>query len=298
MAYCQIGYDDGFIEADSHVSRRSVWNFQGSAAVEKKDYETILFEYRDSVGYITLNRPDKLNSFTGQMHSELRDVLDFLESRADLRGVILTGAGRGFCAGQDLGERQPLAPGQFRDLGEALEKNYKPLILRMRALPAPIVCFVNGVAAGAGMSLALACDLVFAIKSAKFIQAFAKISLVPDAGSTHFLPRLIGTQRAMGAAMLAEPISAEQAEQWGMIWKCIADDQLQVQMQTVHMQLTTGATRALAATKHALYASADNSLPEQLELEIELQREMGMSEDYREGSKAFREKRKPLFQGR
>lgn len=154
--------------------------------MEKKDYETILFEYRDSVGYITLNRPDKLNSFTGQMHSELRDVLDFLESRADLRGVILTGAGRGFCAGQDLGERQPLEPGQFRDLGEALEKNYKPLILRMRALPAPIVCFVNGVAAGAGMSLALACDLVFAVKSAKFIQAFAKISLVPDAGSTIF----------------------------------------------------------------------------------------------------------------
>jgi len=266
--------------------------------VEKKDYETILFEYRDSVGYITLNRPDKLNSFTSQMHNELRDVLDFLESRADLRGVILTGAGRGFCAGQDLGERQPLAPGQFRDLGEALEKNYKPLILRMRALPAPIVCFVNGVAAGAGMSLALACDLVFAVKSAKFIQAFAKISLVPDAGSTHFLPRLIGTQRAMGAAMLAEPVSAEQAEQWGMIWKCIADDQLQVQMQAVHVQLTTGATRALAATKHALYASADNSLPEQLELEIELQREMGMSEDYREGTKAFREKRKPLFQGR
>lgn len=266
--------------------------------MEKKEYETIVFDYRDCVGYITLNRPDKLNSFTGQMHSELRDVLDFLESRADLRGVILTGAGRGFCAGQDLGERQPLEPGQFRDLGEALEKNYKPLILRMRALPAPIICFVNGVAAGAGMSLALACDLIFAVKSAKFIQAFAKISLVPDAGSTHFLPRLIGTQRAMGAAMLAEPISAEQAEQWGMIWKCIEDDQLQSHMQTVHTQLITGATRALAATKHALYASADHSLPEQLELEIELQREMGMSEDYREGSMAFREKRKPLFQGR
>ncbi|MGO1768235.1 MAG: enoyl-CoA hydratase-related protein, partial [Advenella sp.] len=251
--------------------------------MEKKVYETILFEYRDSVGYITLNRPDKLNSFTAPMHDELRDALDFLESRADLRGVILTGAGRGFCAGQDLGERQPLEPGQFRDLGEALEKNYKPLILRMRALPAPIVCFVNGVAAGAGMSLALACDLVFAVKSAKFIQAFAKISLVPDAGSTHFLPRLVGTQRAMGAALLAEPVSAETAEQWGMIWKCIPDEQLQSQMQLVHTQLITGATRALAATKHALYASADNSLPRQIELEIELQREMGMTEDYREG---------------
>jgi len=293
----QIGYDDGSIETDSGIGIGRM-EFQGSTAVEKKDYETIVFEYRDSVGYITLNRPDKLNSFTAQMHDELRDALDFLESRADLRGVILTGAGRGFCAGQDLGERQPLEPGQFRDLGEALEKNYKPLILRMRALPAPIVCFVNGVAAGAGMSLVLACDLIFAVKSARFIQAFAKISLVPDAGSTFFLPRLIGTQRAMGAAMLAEPISAEQAEQWGMIWKCIDDDQLQSHMEIVHTQLITGATRALAATKHALYASADNSLPEQLELEIELQREMGMSEDYREGSKAFREKRKPLFQGR
>ena len=266
--------------------------------MEKKVFEAILFDYRDGVGYITLNRPDRLNSFTQQMHDELREAMDFLESRADLRGVILTGAGRGFCAGQDLGERQPLEPGQFRDLGEALEKNYKPLITRLRALPAPVVCFVNGVAAGAGMSLALACDLVFAVQSARFILAFAKISLVPDAGSTHFLPRLVGTQRAMGAALLGEPVSAEQAEQWGMIWKCIADDQLQSQIQTVHTQLTTGATRAMAATKHALYASADNSLQQQLDLEIELQREMGMTEDYREGSKAFREKRKPLFQGR
>ncbi len=266
--------------------------------MDKKVYEAIEFEYRDCVGYITLNRQDRLNSFTQQMHEELRDAMDFLESRADLRGVILTGAGRGFCAGQDLGERQPLAPGQFRDLGEALEKNYRPLILRMRALPAPIICFVNGVAAGAGMSLALACDLIFAVKSAKFIQAFSKISLVPDAGSTHFLPRLVGMQRAMGAAMLAEPVTAEQAEQWGMIWKCIDDDQLQSEMQTVHNQLVSGATRALAATKLAFYASADNSLDQQLTLEIELQREMGMTEDYREGSRAFREKRKPQFQGR
>ena len=261
-------------------------------------YETIRFEYKDDVGYITLNRPEKLNSFTQQMHDELKHVLGLLESRSQLRGVILTGAGRGFCAGQDLGERQPLEPGQFRDLGEALEKNYKPLVLRMRALPAPIICFVNGVAAGAGMSLALACDLVYAVRSAKFIQAFAKISLVPDAGATHFLPRLVGPQRAMGAALFAEPVSAEQAEQWGMIWKCIDDETLPQQIQAVHAQLITGATKAYAATKQAMYASSDNTLADQLDLEITLQREMGLTEDYREGSKAFREKRKPLFQGR
>ncbi|NLY64347.1 MAG: 2-(1,2-epoxy-1,2-dihydrophenyl)acetyl-CoA isomerase [Alcaligenaceae bacterium] len=262
-----------------------------------RKYETILFSYREGVGYITLNRPERLNSFTSLMHEELRDVISLLESRVDLRGVILTGAGRGFCAGQDLSERQPMEPGQYRDLGESLEKNYKPLILRLRALPVPVICFVNGVAAGAGFSLVLACDIIYAVKSAKFIQAFAKIGLIPDAGSTHFLPRLIGTQRAVAASMLAQPISAEQAEAWGMIWQCIPDESLQEEIDKMHIQLVNGATRAFSATKQAIYASADNTLEQQLNLETELQREMGLTEDYREGSQAFREKRTPVFQG-
>ncbi|MBK1779679.1 2-(1,2-epoxy-1,2-dihydrophenyl)acetyl-CoA isomerase [Advenella sp. WQ 585] len=262
-----------------------------------RKYETILFSYREGIAYITLNRPERLNSFTSQMHEELRDVISLLESRVDLRGVILTGAGRGFCAGQDLSERKPLQPGEVRDLGESLEKNYKPLVMRLRALPVPVVCFVNGVAAGAGFSLVLACDIIYAVQSAKFIQAFAKIGLIPDAGSTHFLPRLIGTQRAMAASMLAQPISAEQAQAWGMIWKCIPDESLQDEIAQIHQTLLNGATKALAATKQAIYASSENTLEQQLDLETELQREMGATKDYREGSVAFIEKRSPVFQG-
>ncbi|NLC36755.1 MAG: 2-(1,2-epoxy-1,2-dihydrophenyl)acetyl-CoA isomerase [Alcaligenaceae bacterium] len=260
-------------------------------------YQHIEFSYRDGVGHIVLNRPDTLNSFTQIMHEDIRAALSFLESRDDLRGLIITGTGRGFCAGQDLSERKPLPPGQKRDLAEGLDKNYRPLVLRLRALPAPVVCVVNGVAAGAGASVALACDIVIAARSAKFIQAFAKIGLVPDAGATYVWPRLVGTQRAMAAALLGEPVTAEQAEQWGLIWRCVPDEELQATIQAMHEKLANGATRALAATKNAIYAAGENSLVEQLEVERDLQRAMGNTEDYQEGMRAFAEKRVPRFTG-
>ncbi len=261
-------------------------------------YQHIQFNYHEGVGHIVLNRPDTLNSFTQIMHDDLKQALSFLEGRDDLRGVILTGMGRGFCAGQDLSERKPLPAGQRRDLSEGIERNYRPLVLRLRALPAPVVCIVNGVAAGAGASVALACDIVFAVKSAQFIQAFAKIGLLPDAGGTYFWPRLVGMQRSMGAALFAEPISAEKAEQWGLIWRCIPDEELESTIQSVHRRLADGATRAFAATKRALYESGDRSLEDQINVERDLQRELGYTEDYLEGMRAFGEKRAPRFTGR
>ncbi|NYT61654.1 2-(1,2-epoxy-1,2-dihydrophenyl)acetyl-CoA isomerase [Alcaligenaceae bacterium] len=262
------------------------------------EYQHIKFNYQGGVGHITLNRPDTLNSFTQIMHDDLQAALSFLESQDDLRGVILTGSGRGFCAGQDLSERKPLPPGEKRDLGEAIDKNYRSLVMRLRALPAPVVCVVNGVAAGAGASVVLACDVVFAVKSAKFIQVFAKIGLLPDAGGTYFWPRMVGTQRSMGASLFGEPITAEKAEQWGLIWRCIPDDELEATIAMVHQHLANGPTRAFAAAKQAIYASSGNSLETQIDLERDLQREMGYTDDYLEGMKAFGEKRAPQFKGR
>ncbi len=262
------------------------------------EYQHIKFDYREGVGHIVLNRPDTLNSFTQVMHDDLKAALSFLESREDLRGLILTGSGRGFCAGQDLSERKPLPAGQKRDLGLGIENNYRPLVLRLRALPAPVVCVVNGVAAGAGASVALACDIIFAVKSAKFIQAFAKIGLLPDAGGTYVWPRMVGTQRTMGAALFAEPVSAQRAEEWGLIWRCIADDELESTIASVHEHLAKGATRAFAATKQAVYASGGNTLEAQIDYERDLQRELGYSDDYLEGMMAFGEKRPPRFSGR
>lgn len=262
------------------------------------EYQHIKFNYQDGVGHITLNRPETLNSFTQIMHDDLKVALTFLEAQDDLRGVILTGTGRGFCAGQDLSERKPLPAGQKRDMGAGIENNYRPLVLRLRALPAPVVCVVNGVAAGAGASVVLACDVIFAVKSAKFIQAFTKIGLLPDAGGTYFWPRMVGTQRSMGASLFAEPVSAETAEQWGLIWRCIPDDELESTIASVHERLANGATRAFAATKQAIYASGDNSLEAQINYERDLQRGLGDTDDYLEGMVAFGEKRPPRFQGR
>lgn len=262
------------------------------------EYQHIKFNYQDGVGHITLNRPETLNSFTQIMHDDLKAALTFLEAQDDLRGVILTGTGRGFCAGQDLSERKPLPAGQKRDMGAGIENNYRPLVLRLRALPAPVVCVVNGVAAGAGASVVLACDVIFAVKSAKFIQAFTKIGLLPDAGGTYFWPRMVGTQRSMGASLFAEPVSAETAEQWGLIWRCIPDDELESTIASVHERLANGATRAFAATKQAIYASGDNSLEAQINCERDLQRGLGDTDDYLEGMVAFGEKRPPRFQGR
>jgi 2-(1,2-epoxy-1,2-dihydrophenyl)acetyl-CoA isomerase len=262
------------------------------------EHEQILYENANGIARITLNRPDRLNSFTAQMHAELRDALARLREEGTARVLLLTGAGRGFCAGQDLSDRK-VQPGSAPvDLGASIEENYKPLVLGLRALPMPVVCAVNGVAAGAGANLALACDIVIAAKSAAFIQAFCKIGLVPDSGGTFFLPRLVGTARALGLALLGDKLYAEQAEQWGLIWKCVDDEQLQATVEPLLEQLAKAPTRGLAAIKRAMYASADNALEAQLSLERDLQRELGYSDDYREGVAAFLGKRTPSFTGK
>jgi len=261
-------------------------------------YENILFESNHGVARITLNRPDRLNSFTSAMHAEVRDALGAVRLDPTARVLLLTGAGRGFCAGQDLGDRA-VAPGSEPvDLGESIDNNYRPLVLRLRALPLPVVCAVNGVAAGAGANIALACDLVIAAKSASFIQAFCKIGLIPDAGGTYFLPRLIGSARAMGLALSGDKLSAEQAAAWGLIWKCVDDAEFPEAVESLAAQLAQAPTLGLAAIKRALHASADNSLEAQLDLERDLQRELGYSADYREGVTAFLEKRAPRFTGK
>jgi 2-(1,2-epoxy-1,2-dihydrophenyl)acetyl-CoA isomerase len=258
----------------------------------------ILLDIRDGVARLTLNRPDRLNSFNDAMHAEVRDALGRVKGDASARVLVLTGAGRGFCAGQDLSDRA-VAPGQAPvDLGASIERNYMPLILALRALPMPVVCGVNGVAAGAGANLALACDIVIAARSASFIQAFAKIGLVPDSGGTYFLPRLVGPARAMGLAMLADKLPAEQAEAWGLIWRCVDDDAFARTLDDLAAQLAQAPTKGLAAIKRALYASDHATLEEQLALERDLQRELGYGDDYREGVAAFIGKRAPRFSGR
>lgn len=260
-------------------------------------YAQIRFTLENGVGRITLNRPERLNSFTEAMHAELARALDALEAEPGLRGLVISGAGRGFCAGQDLGERKPAEDGSRRDLAEGLEKRYRPLIGRLRALPVPVVCVMNGVAAGAGASLVLACDVVFAVESARFVQAFSKIGLLPDAGGTWFLPRLVGSARAMGAALFGEAVSAAQAESWGLIWRVVPDAALADTLAEVEATLAAGPTRAYAATKAALHASSGNTLAQQFDLECSLQRQLGHTNDYLEGMRAFAEKRPPAFTG-
>jgi 2-(1,2-epoxy-1,2-dihydrophenyl)acetyl-CoA isomerase len=261
-------------------------------------YEQIRFESRDGIARITLNRPDRLNSFTTQMHGELRDALSRVAASGDARVLLLTGEGRGFCAGQDLSDRAVAPGGAPVDLGASIEENYRPLVLGLRNLALPVVCAVNGVAAGAGANIALACDIVIACKSASFIQAFCRIGLVPDSGGTFFLPRLVGAARAMGLAMLGDKLSAEQAAQWGLIWKCVDDTDLAPTANALLAQLAQAPTGGLAAIKRALHASADNTLEQQLDVERDAQRELGLSADYREGVAAFLEKRPPRFTGR
>jgi 2-(1,2-epoxy-1,2-dihydrophenyl)acetyl-CoA isomerase len=264
--------------------------------------EPVLVSLEAGVLRITLNRPEKLNAFTAALHKVLAGAMTRAESDAAVRCLLVTGAGRGFCAGQDLqerdmraGERDMKAPAI--DLGEGLEARYNPLVRRMRALPKPIVCAVNGVAAGAGANFALACDIVLAARSAAFIQAFVRIGLVPDCGGSYFLPRLAGTQRAMALAMTGERLSAEDAERWGLIWKCVDDADLKGESERLALQLASGPTRSLGLIKQAMYSSANNHLSAQLDLERDLQREAGKGSDYREGVAAFLEKRKPKFTG-
>jgi 2-(1,2-epoxy-1,2-dihydrophenyl)acetyl-CoA isomerase len=262
------------------------------------NYENILFAIDGGIARLTLNRPDRLNSFNDAMHAEVRGALGRVREEASVRVLLLTGAGRGFCAGQDLGDRA-VAPGEAPvDLGASIERNYKPLILGLRALPLPVVCAVNGVAAGAGANIALACDIVIAAKSASFIQAFAKIGLIPDSGGTWFLPRLVGNARAMGLALLGDKLTAEEAAGWGLIWQCVDDAQLETVVDKLLQQFAQAPTRGVAAIKEALNASAGNTLATQLDLERDLQRTLGESADYREGVAAFTAKRPPQFTGR
>jgi 2-(1,2-epoxy-1,2-dihydrophenyl)acetyl-CoA isomerase len=262
------------------------------------NYEQIRFDASDGIARITLNRPERLNSFTTQMHGELRDALARVAEDASARVLLLTGAGRGFCAGQDLADRAVAPGGEPVDLGASIEQHYRPLVLSLRNLHVPVVCAVNGVAAGAGANIALACDLVIACRSASFIQAFCRIGLVPDSGGTFFLPRLVGTARAMGLALLGNKLSAEDAAAWGLIWKCVDDDQFAPAVDTLLGDLARAPTAGLAAIKRAMHASADNTLEQQLDLERDTQRTLGYGADYREGVAAFLEKRPPDFTGR
>jgi 2-(1,2-epoxy-1,2-dihydrophenyl)acetyl-CoA isomerase len=259
-------------------------------------YETILCTLDGGVARLTLNRPDKLNSFNVRMHEEVRHALQSLRE-SGARVLVLSGAGRGFCAGQDLADRA-VAPGaQGVDLGESIERYYKPLILALHELPMPVIAAVNGVAAGAGANIALACDLVIATRSASFVQAFCRLGLVPDSGGTWSLPRLVGSARALGLALLGDKVSAEQAAAWGMIWRCVDDAEFGPTVEALAAQLAAAPTRGLAATKAAIRSSWQHSLAEQLDIERDAQSALGRSEDYAEGVAAFSEKRTADFKG-
>ena len=259
---------------------------------------TILVELADGVLRLTLNRPEKLNSFNDEMLIALRAGIQRAHDEDGVRAVLITGAGRAFCAGQDLGDRNPSPDAPAPDLGYTIETFYNPTLRLIRALEKPVIAAVNGVAAGAGANIALACDIVIAARSAKFIQAFAKIGLIPDCGGSWSLARILGEPRAKALALTAEPLPAEKAADWGLIWKAVDDAQLQTEAQALAESMAIGPTLGLGLTKRLIQASAVNSLDEQLNMERDLQREAGRSADYREGVAAFIGKRKPAFTGR
>ena len=259
-------------------------------------YETVLLELTGPIARITLNRPDKLNSFNTTMHQELRDALRSVEHRA--RVIVLTGAGRGFCAGQDLGERSMGSDGHAVDLGVTVETAWNPLIRRIVEMPQPIIARVNGVAAGAGANVALAADIVVAARSAKFIQSFSAIGLVPDSGGSWVLPRLVGQARAMGMTLTGEPLPAETAADWGLIWKCVDDDALDDEVDALAEKLASLPPLGLAATKKLIRSTWARTLEQELNEQRNEMRRLGYSEDYREGVAAFLEKRTPTFVGR
>jgi len=257
-------------------------------------YNYIKLNTSDSVLHISLNRPDILNSFNREMAMEMQEALDFAEQTESVRAIYLTGEGKAFCAGQDLAEA---ISKEGPELQKIVKEHYNPIILRIRTLEKPVVCGVNGVAAGAGANIALACDVVIAVKSASFIQAFSKIGLIPDSGGTFFLPRLIGWQKASALIMLGDKIGAEEAERMGMIYKWVEDGELQ-QAVDIAVRLAAMPTKGLGLSKRALNSSMTNDLQTQLDLEEKLQTLAGKTDDYKEGVNSFLEKRKPEFKGR
>ena len=263
------------------------------------DYRNILYSTEGGIARLTLSRPDKLNSFTGEMHAELRDALDSIQADGSVRVLVLSGAGRAFCAGQDLAdpEMSALPDGRLADIGNVVENNYKPLILRLQNLRVPTIAAVNGIAAGAGASVALACDLVVATKSASFLQAFSKVGLIPDTGGTWFLPQRVGMARAIGLAMLADKLPAEKAADWGLIWAAYEDAEFSAKVDAMAAQLAAMPTKALVRTRQAMHAAASHTLEQQLSFEGGFMRELGWSPDYAEGVAAFMEKRAPKFTG-
>ncbi|MDH3589630.1 MAG: 2-(1,2-epoxy-1,2-dihydrophenyl)acetyl-CoA isomerase PaaG [Gammaproteobacteria bacterium] len=261
-------------------------------------YETIEYSVQGGYAELTLNRPDALNSFNTVMHAELKRALQEIEHNHDIRAMLLTGAGRAFCAGQDLSDRQVRGNAAPVDLGETLDTLYNPLVRKLRTLDIPVVCAVNGVAAGAGANIALACDIVLAARSAKFIQAFCKIGLLPDSGGTWILPRLVGQARAAALSLLGDALPADDAERLGLIYRSIDDAELMNEARRMCQDFASQPTLGFAGIKQALQASWDNDLDTQLDLERDLQQKLGRSEDYREGVAAFLEKRTPVFKGR
>jgi 2-(1,2-epoxy-1,2-dihydrophenyl)acetyl-CoA isomerase len=259
-------------------------------------FETIRYDTREAWVHVTLNRPDKLNAFDARMHDELAAALEQAR-RDEARALLLSGAGRGFSAGQDLADPE-FPTGEGADVGAVLEQRYNPLVRQLKELPLPVVAAVHGVAAGAGANVALACDLVVAGRGARFVQAFAKVGLIPDAGGTWTLTRRLGEARALGLALTGAPLSGEDAAAWGLIWKAVDDDAVLAEAEALAGELAQGPTRAFALTKRAVRDAAVNDLDAQLGREADLQREAGHGEDFREGVRAFFDKRTPVFKGR